>query len=128
MSFRIDDDALFFLERFGLKVESRGLSRHLNPEGKHGIREAISLTRRSTGEQARGYVSTSDFMGSKPRVRCLHGLSLVIFAARPWVDFKEDSRGEGIPLATLRREWYAWQRMAKPFRAFLTAEELAALG
>lgn len=126
MSFYTDDDAHYWLERFGLKVKSRGLSYCLNPEGKHGTRETITLTRQ-TGEQVKGYINTSDFINSKPRARCVHGLSLVLFAARPWDRFKHDANGEGIPLATLRREWYAWHRLAKPFRAFLTADELAAL-
>lgn len=127
MSFLCDDDAVFFLEHFGLKVESLGLSYCVNPEGKNGTRELIRLTRKTTGQQVRGYVNTSDFIHSKPRARCMHGLSLVMFAARPWNEFKADNEGEPITPANVRREWQAWQRLAKPFRAFLTAEELAAL-
>lgn len=127
MSFRTDDDAHFFLERFGLKVKSRGLSYCLNPEGKNGTREAITLTRKATGQEVRGYVTSSDFIDSKPRARCVHGLSLVIFASRPWVKFKADNEGEPETPAQIRREWQAWQRMAKPFRSFLTVEEIAEL-
>ena len=103
MSLQNDDDALFFLERFGLKVESRGISYCVNPEGKNGTRELIRLTRKATGQQVRGHVNTSDFIRSKRRARCIHGLSLVMFAAKPWERFKYEARQEGIPLATLSR-------------------------
>lgn len=125
MSLRNDDDALYFLERFNLKVRRVGMRHVLNPEGKPAWRDTIYLSR--AGKQVRAYVFADDFRNSVPKARLVHGMSLVLFADRPYDRFKWDARQEGIPAQALRREWLAWHKLAKPLRAFLTAEECAAL-
>lgn len=128
MSLRNADDARHFLERFGLTIERRGTTYATNPEGRRAWRDTVYLTRKN-GKQVRGYVFARDFRaeGWTGAAVWVGALSLVMFAGSSWREFERRGIGSGETPEALRREWREWSKLAKPFRAFLTADECKAL-